>query len=168
MSNISILKYIKKIISQIRIIGIDIKLLVKILASNILLLDTGKLLVISIFFPSNEIIDDVIDVIKLINIIIHKNILGSICFTVSIEISDSILFKKLLTNPLKFTASPIVATTIKTSPKPAFIINTGDEKNLFSSLYIRAFTGFLTLYLSLFTVFLLLIPFSDDFDDILK
>ena len=72
ISKIFILKDTKKIISHTNIIGIDIILLVIIFDSNIFLLCTGKLLVISIFLPSNEIIDDVIDVIKLINTTMQK------------------------------------------------------------------------------------------------
>ena len=168
MSNIFILNAIKNIISQIKITGIDIILLVNTFASNIFLLDTGKLFVISIFFPSNEIIDDVIEVIKLIKTTKHKYILDIYCITVSVDISTSIPLEKPATNPLKFVTNPIVATTINTSPKPEFIINTGDVKNLFSSLAISAYCGFFTLYLLFLITVFLLIPFSPDFEIIVK
>ena len=41
---------------------------------------------------------------------------------------------KLFTKPLKLKISPAVATTIKINPNAEFIINTGDDKNLFNSL----------------------------------
>ena len=67
MSIIFTLKTIKKIMSLIKITGIDIILLVKTLANNIFLGATGKLFVILKLFPSNEIIEDVIDVIHDVN-----------------------------------------------------------------------------------------------------
>ena len=67
ISNIGALNTAKKIISHIKITGIDIILLVNTLASNIFSGDTGRLFVMLKLFPSSEIIEDVIDVIHDIN-----------------------------------------------------------------------------------------------------
>lgn len=67
ISIIATLNAIKKITSHTKITGVDIILLVKTLANNTFSGFTGKLFVMLKLFPSNEIIDDVIDVIHEIN-----------------------------------------------------------------------------------------------------
>ena len=67
---ISGLKAIKNIISLMNIIGIVIMLLVIILALNIFLVSTGIVFKIYKLFPSNDIEDEVIDVIQAVYITI--------------------------------------------------------------------------------------------------
>ena len=63
ISIIATLNATKKIISHIKITGIDIILLVNTLANNIFSGVTGRLFVMLKLLPSNEIIEDVRDVI---------------------------------------------------------------------------------------------------------
>ena len=134
---ILILNLINNIISPIINTGVVINKQDNILDVKMVLVSIGRDLSILIFFPSKLIKEFVIDVIKDVNEIII-NIKIDVLFVIkSNDISDSlILFNKKI--KLSYLKTIIMQATINnTKPNPALIINTGVEKNVFNSFFIK-------------------------------
>ena len=140
MLNKSNLNFIKTIISPINIQGIIIKIAVNTFDCIILYGFSGKLFKILNDFPSIEIIELVIDVIKLVKHINPKNIAGIHALIYSNE-KPGAIFINISSRLSNFIVIKILPTINSTNPKPAFVTNTGEFINLLNSFFISAFIG---------------------------
>ena len=137
------------IISPISINGIIIIIAVSTLDCIIVYGFKGKVFNTSKLFPSNEIIELVIEVINDAATINTNRASGIYDFINSISTPPS--FTKGLTIPSKFTAANIQPNMNNTNPNPAFVTNTGDDTNYFISFFIRAIV--LLFVFTLYSVF---------------
>ena len=132
------LNFIKMIKSPISIHGSIITKAANTLYMIISIGLIGKLFNILIDLDSKDIIELVIDVINDVNVIIPNVTIGKILYIKSIFIFVPVfVFITVFINVSNLYDNNIQAIINKTNPNPAFVINTGVEKNLFSSFFIN-------------------------------
>ena len=98
------------------IMMILINLLMKIFDNKIFSIFTGKLLVTLKLFPSNEILEAVIDVINPVNITSCKYILGKYSYTIFKSLTNPFPFITVFNTPSLFIHKPITKTSIIINP----------------------------------------------------